>query len=105
MRTYIPSPVVKGDPEKDLPFVRITVATNTCTDEAYTVAFLNGDRYTAAVTLYLSDEECDFLVEQLASARAERLQQQEKAYEVLHAKFGGAWNNGVAVEDVFEGGE
>lgn len=95
MRSYIPSPTIK--PEGDTPFVRVTVATNVCSDEAYTLAFLN-DRYSAAITLYLSDEECDFLVEQLASARAERLQQQEKAYEVLQAKFGGPFDNGPAEE-------
>ena len=96
MRTYIPSPVVKADDEGTFPFVRVTVATNVCSDEAYTIAFLNENRYTASLTLYLSDEECDFLVEQLAAARAERLAEQEKAYEALHAKFGGTWNNSPA---------
>jgi hypothetical protein len=92
MRTYIPSPTVtKRD---DIPFVTVTIATQVCATEAYSITFPSAEnRYIAVLSLHLTDDECDVLVEALAAARAERLAQQEKAYETLQAKFGGSWDN------------
>lgn len=92
MRFYIPAPEVNED--ENVPKIVVTVATNVCATDAYTIKVPSKDnRYIAALTWTMSDDECDLLVEQLASARAERLAQQEKAYETLHAKFAGPWDN------------
>jgi hypothetical protein len=92
MRVYTPSPEVNTNP--DVPMVTITVNDSVCSADAYTLKVPSKEnRYIAAVTLTMTDEECDLLTEVLAEARAKRLMQQEQAYEKLHAKFAGPWEN------------
>jgi hypothetical protein len=95
MRIYSPSPEVNTDP--DVPKIVVRTAENVCSTDAYTLTVPSKDnRYIPAVTLYMTDEECDALVEALAEARLSRLIAQEQAYETLHAKFGGSWDNALA---------
>jgi hypothetical protein len=95
MRAYIPSPEMNTDP--DVPMFTVTVADNVCSTEAYTLKVPSAsNRYIPAITLAMTDEECDLLVEELAAARTKRLMAQEAAYETLHAKFGGTWDNAAA---------
>jgi hypothetical protein len=95
MRAYIPSPEVNTNP--DVPMFSVTVNDSVCATDAYTLKVPSaGNRYIAAVTLTMTDDECDLLVEELAAARAKRLMSQEAAYETLHAKFGGTWDNAPA---------
>jgi hypothetical protein len=95
MRVYIPSPETNTDP--DVPMFTVTVSDNVCSTEAYTLKVPSAsNRYIPAITLAMTDEECDLLVEELAAARTKRLMAQEMAYETLHAKFGGEWDNHVA---------
>jgi hypothetical protein len=102
MRVYIPSPEVNTDPE--IPMVTVTVNTESvCSTDAYTIKVPSaGNRYIAAVTLTLTDEDCDLLVERLAEARAKRLMAQEKAYEALQAKFAGPFDNHAVEADLEE---
>jgi len=95
VRTYIASPDTSRDPDSDIPLFTVAVATNVCATEAYTIGIPSKDnRYINIITLSLTDDECDLLLEKLADARAERLFQQERAYEQLHAKFAGQHDNG-----------
>ena len=95
MRIYSPSPEVNTDPT--IPKFVVRIADNVCSTDAYTLTVPSKDnRFIAAVTLYMTDDECDALVEELAEARAKRLMAQEKAYEALSAKFGGTWGNAPA---------
>ena len=97
MRITIAQPTPTDDPEVDA--LSVSVASNVCSNEAYTITVPSKEnRYIAALSWGLTDDECDTLLEKLAAARAERLMAQEKAYETLHAKFGGAWSNSP-VED------
>lgn len=95
MRIYSPSPTVNSDP--DVPKFTVRTADNVCSTDAYTLTVPSAEnRYIAAVTLYMTDDEMDALLEALAAARATRLTAQEAAYEALHAKFGGTWDNALA---------
>jgi hypothetical protein len=93
MRAYTPSPDF-ADHSEEIPLVKITLADQVCAAEPYTLRFPSANnRYIPALTLYFTDDEMDFFTEAIAAARAERLAQQEKAYETLQAKFGGTWDN------------
>lgn len=92
MRIYIPSPEVNQNP--DVPMISVRTSDNVCSTDAYTISVPSKDnRYVAALTWTLTDDECDLLLEKLAEARGERLMRQEKAYEALHAKFAGDFDN------------
>jgi hypothetical protein len=92
MRINTAQPVISDDEKVDK--ITVTTASNVCATEAYTITVPSREnRYIPALTWGLTDEECDLLLEKLAAARAERLMAQEKAYETLHAKFGGEWSN------------
>lgn len=96
MRIYSPSPEVSTD--ADVPKFAVTVNDSVCSTDAYTLKVPSAaNRYIAAVTITMTDEECDLLTEVLAEARAKRLMQQEAAYEKLHAKFAGPWDNDTIV--------
>jgi hypothetical protein len=92
MRTYIPSPSIDRT-DDTIPFVTVRTADQVCATEAYTISFFSNSRYVAVLSMYLTDDEMDFLTEAIAAARAERLASQEAAYEVLQAKFGSEWDN------------
>jgi hypothetical protein len=97
MRIYSPSPEVNADPT--IPMFTVTTNDMVCSVDAYTLKVPSKEnRYIAAITITMTDEECDFLVEALAEARGKRLMAQEKAYEALSVKFGGAWDNSPAGE-------
>jgi metal-sulfur cluster biosynthetic enzyme len=104
MRVYTPSPEVSTS--EDVPKFTITVNDMVCSTDAYTLKVPSKEnRYIAAVTITMTDEECDLLTEVLAEARTKRLMQQEQAYEKLHAKFAGDWDNDAVeaeVEDEIE---
>ena len=86
MRIYTQQPTPTKDP--DVPKITVAVATNVCAAEAYTITVPSKEnRFNPALTWDLSDDECDLLIEALAAARFDRLQQQMAAYEMLHAKF------------------
>jgi len=94
MRTYVSSPDTSRDPDSDIPLFIIDVASNVCATEAYTIRVPHKDnRYITLMSFALTDDECDDLIEQLAEARFTRLRQQEQAYEQLHAKFAGQFDN------------
>jgi hypothetical protein len=106
MRTYIASPDTTRDTDSDIPLFVVDVATNVCSTEAYTIRIPAKDnRYITLMSLALSDDECDVLIEKLAEARAERLFQQERAYEQLHAKFAGPFDNTTANDGWTDEGE
>jgi hypothetical protein len=99
MRSYSPSPDF-AEHSEETPFVTVTTSDQVCAADPYTIRFPSKEnRYIAALTLFLTDDEMDFLIEAIAAARAERLMQQEQTYEALHAKFAGPFNNHRADED------
>jgi len=106
MRTYTASPDTTRDPDSDIPLFVVDVATNVCSTEAYTIRIPDKDnRYITLLSFALSDDEFDDLIEKLAAARATRLKQQQDAYEVLHAKFAGPWDNDTANDGWADEGE
>ena len=97
MRMYQAAPDFTRPMGSDIPLVTVTTASNVCSNDAYTVAFPDPkNRYVYLLTLNFTDDEFDELVEKMAEARAKRIQEQERTYEALHAKFGGTWDNAIA---------
>jgi hypothetical protein len=106
MRTYTASPDTTRAADSDIPLFIVDVATNVCSTEAYTIRIPDKDnRYITLLSFALSDDEFDDLIEKLAAARATRLKQQQDAYETLHAKFAGPWDNATANDGWTDEGE
>lgn len=87
MYLYVASPTRTTEVTEDHPLFKVTVADKVCADLPYKVTMFGDNRWTSLLTIDMTDDEFDALVDMLADARFKRLQQQQATYEALQEKF------------------